>query len=83
MIDAAVEANARDFSPRGTTNTETTSLAILELSTPSAYHPYGPYSAYLPAFVAAIAALVLVEVFDMRRWSRRREKATENAVRFS
>jgi hypothetical protein len=47
---------ASDFSPIGSTNTETTSLAILALSTPAAKvaQPYSS-SYYLPVFITAIA----------------------------
>ena len=73
----------RDLSPKGTTNTETTSLAVMALSATSTYHPKAPNAAYLPIAVAAVAALVLLEVLAVRRWSKRREKAAESAVRFS
>jgi hypothetical protein len=69
---------ASDFSPIGSTNTETTSLAILALSTPAAKvaQPYSS-SYYLPVFITAIAAIVLAEVVVQRRLSRRRKKASE------
>jgi hypothetical protein len=69
---------ASDFSPIGSTNTETTSLAILALSTPAAKIAQ-PYSSYLPVFISAIAAVVLAEVVVLRRRSRRRKKASEIA----
>jgi hypothetical protein len=65
---------ASDFSPIGSTNTETTSLAILALSTPAANvaQPYSTY--YLPVFISAIAAIVLAEVVVLRRRRSRRRK---------
>jgi hypothetical protein len=70
-----------DFSPIGSTNTETTSLAILALSTPAAKTAQ-PYSFYLPLFISAIAAVVLAEVVVVRRRSRKREKAPQSPARF-
>jgi hypothetical protein len=56
-----------DFSPDGsTTNTETTSLAVLALSAQ-------PHASFLPVYLCAIAAVVLVEAVVMReRWRRQR-----------
>ncbi|MDA4133041.1 MAG: hypothetical protein OK454_07955, partial [Thaumarchaeota archaeon] len=68
-----------DFSPIGSTDTETTSLAILALSTPAATAAQ-PYSSYIPLFISAIAAIVLVEVVLTRRRSTRRKKASEIAA---
>jgi hypothetical protein len=67
-----------DFSPTGSTDTETTSLAILALSTPAATVAQ-PYSSYLPLFISATAAVVLAEVILTRRRSTRRKKASEIA----
>lgn len=69
---------ASDFSPIGSTNTETTSLAILALSTPNAKAAQ-PYSPYLPVFIPAIAAVVLAEVVVLRRRSKRRKEASHIA----
>jgi hypothetical protein len=68
-----------DFAPVGSTNTETTSLAILALNTPTVKTA----QQYLPVFVSAVAAIVLVEAVVMKGWSERRQKATEDALRFS
>ena len=58
------------FSPSGTTDTETTSLAILALSTPAAQQ----YSPYTPVLVAVVAAVALAGSFVVRRRSRRRRR---------
>jgi hypothetical protein len=70
-----------DYTPTGTTNTETTSLAILALSTPAA-KVANPYSSYLLVSIPAIAVIVIAEVVVMRRWSRKR-RSSEDAVHFS
>jgi hypothetical protein len=67
-----------DFSPSGSTDAETTSLAILALSTPDAKAAQ-PYSSYLSVFIVAIAAVVLAEVVVLRRRPSRRKKASEIA----
>jgi hypothetical protein len=59
-----------DLSTNGTaTNTETTSLAILALSTPGAKAQPSPY--LIPIFLSATAAVVAGEIVLMRRRSRR------------
>jgi len=60
-----------DLSTNGTeTNTETTSLAILALSAPSAKAQPSPY--LIPIFLSATAAIVAAELLVMRRKSLRR-----------
>ena len=71
-------ADVLDFSPSGSTDAETTSLAILALSTPDAKAAQ-PYSSYLSVFIVAIAAVVLAEVVVLRRRPSRRKKASEIA----
>jgi len=73
---------ASDFSPIGSTNTETTSLAILALSTPAAKVAQ-PYSSYLPVFVSAIAAIVLAEVVVLRRRRGGARRHSKSSVQFS
>jgi hypothetical protein len=73
---------ASDFSPIGSTNTETTSLAILALSTPAAKVAQ-PYLSYLPVFVSAIAAVVLAEVVVLRRRSRGARRHSKSTAQFS
>jgi hypothetical protein len=66
-----------DFSTNGTTtNTETSSLAILALSTPAPQQ----YSPYLPVFLSAIAVVVLAEALVVRRRSRRRRTPSDKAA---
>ncbi len=61
---------ASDFSSNGTaTNTETTSLAILALSTASAKAQPSPY--LIPIFLSVTAAIVAAEVFLIGRRTRR------------
>jgi len=65
------------FSPNGTTtNTETTSLAILALSTPAPQQ----YSPYLPVFLLATAVVVVAEVLVVRRRSRKRRRPSDKAA---
>jgi hypothetical protein len=69
-----------DLSTNGTTtNTETTSLAILALSTPGVKAQPSPY--LIPILLSATAAVVAGELVLMRRRSRRTlQKPWETAV---
>jgi len=61
-----------DLSLSGSTNTETTCLAVMALSDLAAKAPQSN-SFYLPAFGSAVAAVVVAEVAVMRRRYKRRD----------